>query len=252
MKNISKAALATLISTALIANAYAVDNTSDEELDASDMTRAYSTFYVGASNNGDLKASGSLSYNLGNGMESMVSLEGTMDKDGKYSDSRMQYFHVFSIDSAVTPRVAVSLDIIDNSMATTAALGAISIFKTPIDSLTFFGRVGALTGEFSDESLAQFNVTDNSLVGGMAAGYAVWKTGQDGTFLAAYPEFTYLSGDIESSTVKTTLMAATPLSADQTRWGQVKLENTYGEMTSDSRQLDIDETKVWFNYKVYF
>ncbi|WP_211237636.1 hypothetical protein [Shewanella colwelliana] len=216
------------------------------------MTRATSNFYVGASNNGDVKASGSVSYKYENGMESMVSLEGTMNKDGEYSDSRMQYFHVFNVDSAVTPRVAVSLDIIDNQTATTAALGAISIFRTPIESLTFFARVGVLTGEYSDESMRNFNVSDSSLVGGMAAGYAVWKVGQDGTFLALYPEFTYLSGDIESSTVKTTLMAATPLSADKTRWGQIKFENTQGSMQSDSLNVDIDETRVWFNYKVYF
>nr|WP_242425541.1 hypothetical protein [Vibrio vulnificus] len=184
-------------------------------------------------------------------MESMVSLEGTMNKEGKYSDSRLQYFHVFSINNAVTPRVAVSLDVIDNETATTAALGAISIFRTPIESLTFFGRVGALTGKYSDAALSNFGVTDSNLVGGMGAAYAVWKTGQDGTFLALYPEFTYLSGDIESSTVKTTFMAATPLSADRTRWGQIKFENTYGSMESDTRTVDIDETRVWFNYKVY-
>ncbi|WP_261896587.1 hypothetical protein [Vibrio cyclitrophicus] len=251
MTKFNKALLTTLIGSTLISGAYAADSTKNEELDASDMTRAYSTFYVGASSNGDVKASGSLSYQYDNGMESMVSLEGTMDNSGHYTDSRMQYFHVFSLDSATTPRVAVSLDVIDNDVATTAALGAIAIFRTPADSLSIFGRVGALTGEYSDASLSNFNVTDSSLVGGMGAAYAVWKTGEDGTFLALYPEFTYLSGDIESTTVKTTLMAATPLSADKTRWGQVKFENTYGSMKSDTVSRDIDETKVWFNYKVY-
>ncbi|WP_153448345.1 hypothetical protein [Vibrio algicola] len=251
MKNFKKTVLTMLIGSALISTVRADDNVKSTNLDASDMTRAYSTFYVGASNNGDVKASGSVSYHYENGMESMVSLEGTMDKGGKYSDSRMQYFHVFSIQNPIVPRVAVSLDVIDNDIATTAALGAISIFRTPIESLTFFGRVGVLTGEYSDASINDFNVSDNSLVGGMGTAYAVWKTGQDGTFLALYPEFTYLSGDIKSSTVKTTLMAATPLSADKTRWGQIKFENTYGNMKSDNNTVDIDETRVWFNYKVY-
>ncbi len=85
----------------------------------------------------------------------------------------------------------------------------------------------------------------------MGAAYAVWKTGQDGTFLALYPEVTYLSGDIDSTTVKTTLMAATPLSADKTRWGQVKFENTSGSMESSSKHVDFNENRVWFNYKVY-
>lgn len=251
MNHFKRAVITTLIGSTLAAGAFAGDNKQAEDLDASDMTRAYTNMYVGTSNKGDVKASGSLSYRYDNGMESMVSLEGTMNKEGKYSDSRLQYFHVFSINNAVTPRVAVSLDVIDNETATTAALGAISIFRTPIESLTFFGRVGALTGKYSDAALNNFGVTDSNLVGGMGAAYAVWKTGQDGTFLALYPEFTYLSGDIESSTVKTTFMAATPLSADRTRWGQIKFENTYGSMESDTRTVDIDETRVWFNYKVY-
>lgn len=251
MNNFKKAALATLIGSTMVSGVFAADNSQTEELDASDLTRAYTNFYVGTSNKGDVKASGSMSYRFDNGMESMVSLEGTMDKEGKYSDSRLQYFHVFNLDSAVTPRVAVSLDIIDNDIATTAALGSIAIFRTPIDSLTFFGRVGALAGKYSDFALNQFDVQDDNLVGGMGAAYAIWKTGQDGTFLALFPEYTYLHGDIESSSVKTTLMAATPLSADKTRWGQIKFENTYGSTESDSVKKDVDETRVWFNYKVY-
>ncbi|UXM81855.1 hypothetical protein N7V09_19695 [Shewanella seohaensis] len=231
--------------------AYAAETKQAEAVDAADMTRAYSTLFVGASNNGDVKASGSLSYRYENGMESMVSLEGTMDKDGEYSDSRLQYFHVFNLDNPITPRVAVSLDIIDNETATTAALGAISIFRTPIDSLTFFARAGVLTGQYSDEAMDNFGVTDNSLVGGMGAVYAVWKAGQDGTYLAFYPEYTYLNGDITSSTLKTTLMVATPFSADKKRWGQIKFEKTTGSMKSDTLNIDVDETRVWFNYKVY-
>ncbi|PMJ69319.1 hypothetical protein BCU23_17795 [Vibrio splendidus] len=61
-----------------------------------------------------------------------------------------------------------------------------------------------------------------------------------------------MDGDIETSTVKTTLLAATPFSADKTRWGQVKVENTYGSMESTNQKLDIDDTVVWFQYKVFF
>lgn len=251
MNTLKKAILATIIGTTFASGAFAANNEQSSQVDASDMTRAYSNFYIGASNGGDVKASGSVSYNYDNGMASMFSLEGTIDKDGEYSDSRAQYFHVFNTQNAVSPRVAVSLDVIDNDTATTAALGAISIFRTPIESLTFFGRVGALTGTYSDASVSAFGASDDSLTGGMAAAYAVWKTGQDGTYLAFYPEFTYLGGEIDTTTVKTTLMAATPLSADKTRWGQVKFENTSGSMESSSQSVDINENRVWFNYKVF-
>ncbi|HFQ4971226.1 TPA: hypothetical protein ACGUVV_005044 [Vibrio vulnificus] len=137
MNHFKKALLTTFIDTTLVAGARAAGNANSEALDAPDMTRAYSTFYVGTSNKGDVKASRSISYRYENGMESIFSLEGTMNKEGEYSDSRFQYFHVFNTGNAVSPRVAVSLDIVDNDTATTAALGAISIFRTPIDSLTF-------------------------------------------------------------------------------------------------------------------
>jgi hypothetical protein len=244
----------TTLSTALLAvisvSAFAGDDAT--KLDPSDMTRASSNVYVAGNNQGDIKLSGALSYAYDNGQMSMVTLEGSMDNAGDYKDSRAQYFHVFSLENAVTPRIAASLDIIDNDSFTTAAAGAISIFRTPIESLTFFGRAAVLGGEYSDTTTAAFGVQDNSIVGGMAAVYAVWKPGADGTYFALYPEYTYLDGDIESSTVKTTLLAATPLSEDKTRWGQFKIENTSGSMKSTNRSLDVDETVAWFQYKVFF
>ncbi|KOE87424.1 hypothetical protein ACS86_03285 [Vibrio alginolyticus] len=236
---------------AIISTSVFADETV-KDIDPSDMTRANTSMYVAASNQGEIKASGSLSYTYQNGQMSMVTLEGTMDKEGKYADSRLQYFHVFNLNNAVTPRIAASLDIIDNKNFTTAAAGGIAIFRTPIDSLTFFGRAAVLGGEYSDQATSAFNVTDSGIIGGMAAAYAVLNTGQDGTYFALYPEFTYLDGDIETSTVKSTFLAATPLSADKTRWGQFKIENTFGSMESTTTKVDIDETVAWFQYKVFF
>lgn len=227
---------------------------AEEDFDASDLTRASTTALLSASNQGELKFTGSLSYKLSNGQEAMTSLEATMDKDGDYSNSRAQYFHVFSFDNPVTPRVAVSLDVIDNKSFTTAALGGISIFRTSYEPLTFFGRAAVLAGQYDEDFARSLGETNTDIVGGMAAAYAVLKTGNDGSFLALYPEYTYLDGDITMNTVKTTFMAATPMSADAKRWGQIKIENTVGDIKTNSlsinRSLD-SETKVWFNYKIY-
>ncbi|PMH43117.1 hypothetical protein BCU68_03765 [Vibrio sp. 10N.286.49.B3] len=225
----------------------------EQELDPSDMTRANTSMYVALSNEGAVKASGSLSYTYQNGQMSMVTLEGSMDSEGEYSDSRLQYFHVFNTGNSISPRVAASLDIIDNDSFTTAAVGAISIFRTPNENLTFFGRVGALAGEYSDSFASDRKISDKSIVGGMAAAYAVLKTGNDGTYLALYPEYTYLHGDVEMSTVKTTFLAATPMSEDKTRWGQFKLESSSTSMTQDNQSIDLPtETVAWFQYKVFF
>lgn len=225
----------------------------EEDFDASDMTRASSTAIVGVSNKGDVKLTGSLSYAFDNGQTAMTLLEGTMDRDGAYKDARLQYFHVFSFDNATTPRIAASVDIINNEMFTSAAVGGIAMIRTSSDALTFFARGAVLGGEYDEDFANQYGVDDTSIVGGSAALYAVWKTGEDGTFIAAFPELTYLGGDLELSTVKTTLMVSTPLSADGKRWGQVKFENTTGTIESDSKKTDMDsETSVWFNYKVFF
>jgi len=226
----------------------------EEDFDASDMTRANTTAIISASNKGDVKLTGSLSYAHRNGQASMVLLEGTMDREGDYKDARLQYFHVFNLDNATTPRIAASLDIIDNDMFTTAALGGIAMVRTSYEPLTFFVRGGVLAGSYDDEFAKTMGTSNTDVKGAMGAAYAVLKTGQDGTFLAAYPEFTYLDGDVEIESVKTTFMAATPLSADGKRWGQIKLENTSGTLTDASglkHKMDSD-TVAWFNYKVYF
>lgn len=174
-----------------------------------------------------------------------------MDKEGDYKDSRLQLFQVFNLDSKVSPRIAASLDFIDNKQLSTAALGAISIFKTPMDSLTFYGRAAVMGGQYSDSTTDAFNVSDNSIIGGMGAIYGVWQTGEDGTYLAVYPEYNYLDGDITTETLKTTFQIATPLSQNKKHWGQIKVENTHGSMSSASINQDINDTVVWFVYKAF-
>lgn len=223
-----------------------------QEIDPSDLTKTNTAAYVGINSQGDIKLNGSLSFGLSNGQKAMTTLEGTMDNEGNYSDSRLQYFHVFNVNSPVVPRVAASLDIIDNNQFTTAAIGSIALFQTPIKEFNIFARVGALAGEYDSDFAASMGASDTSITGGMAATYFVWKPGADGTYFALYPEFTYLDGDIETSTVKTTLMAATPLSADKTRWGQFKIENTSGTMESARHKIEINDTVGWFLYKVFF
>lgn len=240
-----------LILSSISSGAFA-DDTVKKDIDPSDLTKASTSAYLGVNNQGNVKLSGSLSYSLDNGQTAMTTLEGTMDNEGNYANSRLQYFHVFNINSAVTPRIAASIDIIDNKQFTTVAAGAIALFQTPIDSLKFFARAGVLTGEYSDSFTSQLNVSDNKIVGGMAAGYAVWSPGADGTYFAAYPELTYLSGDIDITSVKTTLMAATPLSQDKTKWGQFKIENTYNKVKGNGFDESTDETVAWFLYKAYF
>ncbi|MGS0693346.1 hypothetical protein [Shewanella sp. 0m-4] len=197
-------------------------------------------------NKGDVKLSGSLAYTLDNGQMAMGTIEGTMNKQGDYNDSRIQYFHVFNIDNAVTPRVAASLDIIVNQQfTTTTAVGGIVMFTTPAESLNIFVRGGVLAGSYDEDFANAMGESDThthtDIVGGMAA-YFSWKTGDDGTYIMFSPEYTYLGGSIEDNTLKTSITFGTPLSQDKSKWGQFKLENTVSTMRPSSEKIDIDDT----------
>ncbi|OIQ26494.1 hypothetical protein [uncultured Vibrio sp.] len=225
---------------------------ADSEPNPSDLTETSTSAYFGLNNQGSLKGSVSGDFHFDNGQTGMLTVEGTMDKEGKYSDSRVQYFHVFSTESQTIPRAALSLDVIDNAMFTSASLGGVAAINAGIEGLQLFPRLGVLAGEYSDESVASFNVTDKNALGGSAAFYMMYQLGDDGTYIGAWPEYNYLNGAIETSMLKSTLMIATPFSQDKTRWGQLRVDNTTGYMQSQTQSIDIDDTVVWANYKFYF
>lgn len=232
--------------TLLSANVYA-----EEEHDPSDVASATTSFTVGATNKGDVKGFLTYSFGVNENQQGMVALEGNMNKSGEYNDSRLQYFHVFNLDDQVVPKVAVSLDVIDNPTMTVGALGTV-VAVTPVERFSMYLRAEVLGGEYSDEFIQEFGVTDKSALGGIAAGYFTLKTGSDGSYVMLAPEYTYVDGDIESSTLKTSLRFGTPMNNAKTHWGEFRLENTSGSIESASLNKDVDDTVAWFLYKSFF
>ncbi|WP_261835093.1 hypothetical protein [Vibrio ishigakensis] len=224
----------------------------ESEPNPSDLTETSTSAYFGLNNQGSLKGSISGDFNFSDKQTGMLTIEGTMDRDGHYSDSRLQYFHVFSTTNRVVPRAAVSLDIIDNDMFTSASLGGVLAINPGVDGLQIFPRVGVLAGEYSDASVTAFDAQDSEAYGVSGALYMMYTIGKDGTYIGAWPEYNYLDGDIETSLLKSTVMIATPFSKDKTRWGQLRIDNTSGYMKTSQQSLDIDDTVVWANYKFYF
>lgn len=251
MKKRTKIAFATTLFCAGITLAHAQDS-NEEVIDPSNLTAVNTSAYLGFSNQGDVKLSGSIGYGLQNGQMAMGTIEGTMDQDGKYKDSRLQYFHVMNFANPVMPSAAGSIDIIDNTQFTTAALGGVVMIKPDVENLTLFGRVGVLAGDYDSDFASSMGEKKTDILGGMAAAYISWKPGADGTYFMLSPKYTYMDGDIETSLLKSSITAGTPLSSDGTRWGQFKIENTNGSMKSASKKIDIDDTVAWVFYKVYF
>jgi hypothetical protein len=225
---------------------------ADDAPNPSDLTETSTSAYFGLSNQGSLKGSISGDFHFDNGQTGMLTVEGTMDNEGHYSDSRMQYFHVFTTSNNVVPRAALSVDIIDNSMFTSASVGGVAAINAGVKGLQLFPRLGVLAGEYSSNSTSAMGVTEKEAFGASAAFYAMYTLGDDGTYIGAWPEYNYLNGEIETSLLKSTVMIATPFSKDKTRWGQLRVDNTSGYMRSASQSIDISDTVVWANYKFYF
>lgn len=223
-------------------------------IDPSDVTRAYTQAYIATSNKGDIKISGSLSYQFDGGSAAMVSLEGTMDEHGDYKDSRGQYFHVFGTGSSFVPRIATSVDVIDNNNFTTVALGAAGVISTPYDSFSLYFRGAGLAGEYKDDgSLAQqYKLTDTNITGLNGALWAVWKPFADGTYVSISPEYTKMDGSLEVETLKTSITAATPITESGDKWLQFKLEDIDSQLAHRGVHESVDDSIFWTQFKMFF
>ncbi|MEZ9232993.1 hypothetical protein AB4259_18125 [Vibrio amylolyticus] len=220
--------------------------------DPSDLTETSTSAYVAMSNKGGFKGSVSGDINFDNGQTSMFTLEAAIDKNGDYSDSRLQYFHVFNTGNTGVPKVAASLDVIDNALFTSVSPGVTLAINSGVKGLNIFPRLGVLGGEFSDEVKAITNISDEAAVGGSAALYMFYTAGDDGTYFGLYPEYNYLSGDADMSVLNTNFLMSTPFNNDRTRWGQIKIINTNTTIKNGSVDEKINDTVVWANYKFYF
>lgn len=249
MKKINSLTLALLLS---LSSNQLLAADSEDSPNPSDITEVSTSAYFGINNQGGVKGSIARGFGFSEKTEGMITIEAAIDKEGHYSDSRFQYFQVFNTKNHVVPKAAVSLDVMDNDMFTSASLGSVIAINPGVKGLSIFPRAGVLAGEYSDSSVNQFNVSDRGTTGASAALYVSYTMGNDGTYIMVSPEYNYLGGDIETSMLKTSVKMGTPFSQDKTRWGEIRLENTDMKMESASKKIKNNDTVVWANYKFYF
>ncbi|MCX2760258.1 hypothetical protein OQJ65_17610 [Vibrio sp. Sgm 22] len=240
--------IAVLLALATSLPAFAAEKAPDP----SDLTETNTSAYVGMSNKGGFKASISGDMTFDNGQTGMMTVEAAIDNEGNYTDSRLQYFHVMTTQNSFVPKVAASLDVLDNALFTSVSPGVTLAINSGVKGLNIFPRVGVLGGEFSDDVKAMANITDEKAVGGSAALYMFYTAGDDGTYFGLYPEYNYLSGDVDMSVLNTNFLMSTPLSNDKTRWGQIKIINTNTTVKNSFIDEKVNDTVVWANYKFYF
>lgn len=228
---------------------------NEENNDPSNVSKPTTSLTIGATNKGDVKLFGSAAFDVNDTQKSMFLLEGDMDGEGDYKSARMQYFHAFSTGNAMMPIVAASLDFVDNDMMSSLSVGSV-LAVTPTENFAMYLRAGVLVGEYKDDSdalaLGGFTIDDDSFKGAMAAAWFTYKTGSDGTYLTFHPEYTYIDGDVEIETLKTSYRVGTPLNESQTHWGEFRIDHTSTTMEGNNNKMDIDDTSAWFMYKAYF
>ncbi|MEZ9932621.1 hypothetical protein AB4455_24775, partial [Vibrio sp. 10N.261.46.E12] len=228
-----------------------LDHYKQQQIDPSDMTRTYTQFTAGMNTKGDAKLIGSLSGGYSNGQEFMTVAEATMSTEGDYKDSRVQYYHVFKADSALTPRYAASLDVIDNDLFSSASLGAATVFKTGIQGFDIYARLGYAAGEFSDDFAASQNIGDKSASGLMWGLYPTYVA-DNGMFVTVYPELLSLNGETDFSNLKTTVSFGAPINENKTTWINLKFENVQNEWETNGIKESTNDNVLWTYFKLYF
>ncbi|MCL1066048.1 hypothetical protein L2735_04405 [Shewanella olleyana] len=222
-----------------------------EDIDPSDLTKTFSQLSIGGSNTGNAKIIGSLSHVLESGTALMGTLEATMNNEGDYSDSRFQYYHVLNVDNKLTPRWAASLDLIDNSMFTTANIGAATVFKTGIEGFDIYARAGYVQGVYSEDFQNMMEITDDANNGYMGGVYFSYVA-SNGMYVQYFPEYMSLSGDADFTNLKNSIQFGAPINDAKSIWMTFKYENIKNTMETASTKYETDDNAVWGFVKFYF
>ncbi|CAK2016801.1 hypothetical protein [Vibrio crassostreae] len=223
---------------------------AEEDINPSDMTRTFTSFGLGMANNGNAKLSGQISTSLEN-TELMSTIDLTLDKDGDYSDGRFQYYHVFSVDNETTPRVAVSLDIIDNALFSTGNIGLATVFKTGIKGFDIYARAGYVAGEYSEDFGSSLSINDKSMQGGMGGLYFTYVM-ENGMYLQYFPEYMGVVGDADFTNIKNTVQFGAPVNDSKNIWLMTKFENINNSWESNGVKESDSDNIVWATAKFYF
>ncbi|MDR9830609.1 hypothetical protein RCJ22_34050 [Vibrio sp. FNV 38] len=258
----NKFALLTPIALTLATSVYAEEKAP---IDPADVTNVYTQGAILFNGNSDTLLQGQVSGGLENGQQfallaeaTLVNKDGNNDKFGaEYSNSRVQYFHVFQPKSNITPKVGVSLDYINtrhngvkNDLLSVGAVAAINPAYT--GGLMVFPRLGLMGGSMEIDGAS---TTKDDLLGYSASLYLVKRIGENGAYINFAPEWQDLSGDdIDMSNFSLKVSLNVPLNNARTWWINTRYDFTQSDTkVNDVRVGDNDwETQAWVGVRYYF
>ncbi|CAM4425417.1 hypothetical protein [Vibrio agarivorans] len=259
-----KFALITPIALVLVANVHAEESAV---IDPADVTNVYTQGAIMLNGNSDILLQGQVSGGLSNGQEFALLAEATLADESKsskrndnkfgtdYSNSRLQYFHVFTPESKVTPKLGLSVDYINtrndvkNDLLSIGAIAAINPQYT--GGLMLFPRLAVMGGTMEVPSAS---TKKDDLFGYSASLFIVKRIGDGGAYLNVAPEWQDVSGDeidMQNFSVKTSLNV--PLNSERSWWINTRYDVTKSYMDINNKNLDGNwETQAWVGVRYYF
>ncbi|PMH37536.1 hypothetical protein BCU68_07940 [Vibrio sp. 10N.286.49.B3] len=257
-----KFALVAPLALTLAAPALAEDS---KAIDPADVTKVYTQAAVLFNGSSDIQLQGQVSGGMENGQQFALLGEATFADDNKvgnhnsndfgteYSNSRIQYFHVFEPGSTVVPKLGVSLDYINtrtevkNDLLSIGGVAAINPAYT--GGLLVFPRLGVMGG-----SMEVNGVKDSDLLGYSLGLITAKHIGTSGAYVSAVPEWQDVSGDsIEMQSLAVKFALNVPLNNSRTWWLNTRYDFTKTSMDVNGIDAPSEwQTEAWIGVRHYF
>lgn len=240
---------------------------SERVIDPADVTKVYTQTALMVSGNSDIQFQGQVSGGMDNGQQFALLAEATFvdesntalsdpDKFGtEYSNSRIQYFHVFETGTAATPKVGLSLDYINTRNSIKNDLlsvgGVVAINPAYTGGLLVFPRAGLMTGSMEIPGITS---SKDDLTGYSLGLITAKHLGDSGAYVSFVPEWQDLSGDdidMQNLSFKTSLNV--PMNTARTWWLNTRYDITKTDVDVKSVSMPNDwQTEAWIGVRYYF
>ncbi|MGI9875401.1 hypothetical protein [Vibrio chagasii] len=240
---------------------------SERVIDPADVTKVYTQSALMLSGSSDIQFQGQVSGGLENGQQFALLAEATFVDDNdeslrdpndfgsEYSNSRIQYFHVFETGTKATPKVGLSLDYINTRTSIKNDLlsvgGVVAINPAYTGGFLVFPRAGLMTGSME---IPAMNSSKDDLTGYSLGLITAKHLGDSGAYVSLVPEWQDLSGsdiNMQNFSFKTSLNV--PMNSARTWWLNTRYDITKGDIDVNGLSMPSEwQTEAWVGVRYYF
>ena len=263
-----KLALIIPLSLGVCLHAYSAEtNTENRIIDPADVTKVYTQSALMLSGSSDIQFQGQISGGMDNGQQFALLAEATFVDDSDatqrdpnkfgsdYSNSRIQYFHVFEPGLEATPKIGVSLDYINTRTNIKNDLlsvgGVVAINPAYTGGFLVFPRAGLMAGSMEIPGITS---SKDDLTGYSLGLITAKHLGDSGAYVSFVPEWQDLSGDeinMQNFSLKTSLNV--PMNSARTWWLNTRYDITKGDIDVNGASVADDwQTEAWVGVRYYF